>query len=181
MVFDGVSHVLERAVRTDFALVRAVVADTVGNLAFLATARNFEALAARSCAVTIVEAEEFVDAGELDPDRVHVRGAFTQRLVVVPAGTPKLDWPSGLLSWRSSVPLLGPAPGAEWALHVHLLGDAAQLAGLEPTAIATDPSRCLGRTSGCFSSPTPATTMPGYCPMVCWGNWHSTAGLPASW
>jgi 3-oxoacid CoA-transferase subunit A len=89
MDFDGVPHVLERAVRTDFALVRAAVADTAGNLVFHASARNFNPLAAMAGAVTIVEAEEIVEAGELDPDRVHLPGIFTQRLVLVPAGTPK--------------------------------------------------------------------------------------------
>jgi len=80
-VFDGREHVLERAIRGDFALVRAWRADTEGNLVFRKTARNFNPLVAMAGAVTVVEAEEIVPAGSIDPDHVHLPGIFVQRIV----------------------------------------------------------------------------------------------------
>ncbi len=80
-VFDGREHVLERAITTDYALVRASVADQAGNLVFAKTARNFNPLAAMAGRVTIAEAEELVDTGSLDPDAVHLPGIFVQRVV----------------------------------------------------------------------------------------------------
>jgi 3-oxoacid CoA-transferase subunit A len=79
--FDGREYVLEQAIRTDFALVRALVGDRHGNLVFHETARNFNPLAAMAGRVTIAEVEELVEPGELDPDRVHTPGIFVQRVV----------------------------------------------------------------------------------------------------
>ncbi|GAA2399271.1 CoA transferase subunit A [Actinomadura vinacea] len=76
--FDGRPHVLERALRADFALVRAHQADRAGNLRYRLTARNFNPLAAMAGAVTIAETENLVDG--LDPDQVHTPGIFVQRL-----------------------------------------------------------------------------------------------------
>jgi 3-oxoacid CoA-transferase subunit A len=87
--FDGVPHVLEHATRTDVALVRAALADRAGNLVFHAAARNFNPLAAMAGRLTIAEAEEVVEVGELDPDEVHLPGIFVQRVVPVPIGRPK--------------------------------------------------------------------------------------------
>ncbi len=80
-VFDGVEHVLEHAVRTDFALVRAARGDRHGNLVFHRAARNFNPLAAMAGRITVAEVEELVEPGELDPDAVHVPGVFVQRVV----------------------------------------------------------------------------------------------------
>lgn len=82
-VFDGEQYVLERAIVTDFALVHAHRADTAGNLQFRGTARNFNPDAAMAGRVTIVQAEEVVREGEIDPADVHLPGIYVQRIVEV--------------------------------------------------------------------------------------------------
>jgi len=82
-VFDGEQYVLERSIVTDFALVHAHRADTAGNLQFRGTARNFNPDAAMAGRITIVQAEEVVEPGALDPADVHVPGIFVQRIVEV--------------------------------------------------------------------------------------------------
>ncbi|GAA2978350.1 CoA transferase subunit A [Actinokineospora diospyrosa] len=79
--FDDVEYVLERAIRTDFALVRAAVGDRHGNLVFTKSARNFNPLAAMAGRVTVAEVERLVEPGEIDPDHVHLPGVFVQRVV----------------------------------------------------------------------------------------------------
>lgn len=81
--FDGRKMVLEEAIVTDFALVRAAVADRHGNTVFHAAARNFNPVAAMAGRVTVVEAETVVDAGRIDPDQVHLPGVFVQRVVAL--------------------------------------------------------------------------------------------------
>lgn len=80
---DGVEreYVLEEAISTDFALVRATVADRHGNAVFHASARNFNPDVALAGRTTIVEAERVVPAGSIDPDTVHLPGVFVQRVV----------------------------------------------------------------------------------------------------
>ena len=80
--FDGEWYVMERALRADLALVKAWKADRAGNLLFRKTARNFNPLAAMAGRVCIVEVEELVENGALDPDRVHLPGIYVQRIVV---------------------------------------------------------------------------------------------------
>jgi 3-oxoacid CoA-transferase len=82
--FDGVPHVLERGIRTDFALVHARYGDRHGNLIYEKSARNFNPLCAAAGRVTIAEVEELVEPGELDPMEVHTPGIFVQRVVHVP-------------------------------------------------------------------------------------------------
>ncbi|OKH94428.1 CoA transferase subunit A [Streptomyces uncialis] len=79
--FGGLDHVLETAITTDFALVRAARGDRLGNLVFSRAARNFNPLAAMAGRITIAEVEELVEPGELDPDAVHLPGVFVQRVV----------------------------------------------------------------------------------------------------
>lgn len=79
--FDGQTYIQERGIRADVALVRAELADTQGNLVFRKTARNFNPMMAASGIVTIVEVEEIVPAGEIDPDHIHTPGIFVQRIV----------------------------------------------------------------------------------------------------
>lgn len=81
--FDGVPYVLEHAIRTDFALVRAAKGDRHGNLVFHASARNFNPLAAMAGRITVAEVEELVEPGALDPDQVHLPGIFVQRVVAL--------------------------------------------------------------------------------------------------
>ncbi|MFI1580662.1 CoA transferase subunit A [Embleya sp. NPDC020630] len=82
-VFDGVEYVLEEAITTDFALVRAARGDRHGNLVFDKSARNFNPLAAMAGRITVAEVEELVEPGDLDPDAVHLPGVFVQRVVAL--------------------------------------------------------------------------------------------------
>ncbi|MFJ5884875.1 CoA transferase subunit A [Kitasatospora cineracea] len=79
--FGGRRHLLEEAIRADFALVRAEVADRHGNCVFHAAARNFNPLCATAGRVTVVEADRIVEAGELPPDAVHLPGVYVDRVV----------------------------------------------------------------------------------------------------
>lgn len=79
--FDGVDHVLERAIVADFGLVRAWKGDRHGNLVFRRAARNFNPLAAMCGRVTIAEVEHLVEPGEIDPDQVHTPGVYVHRVV----------------------------------------------------------------------------------------------------
>ncbi|AZM58806.1 MULTISPECIES: CoA transferase subunit A [unclassified Streptomyces] len=81
--FDGREYVLERGIRTDYALVRAAKGDRHGNLVFRRSARNFNPLAAMAGRVTVAEVEELVEPGGLDPDAVHLPGVFVQRVVAL--------------------------------------------------------------------------------------------------
>jgi 3-oxoacid CoA-transferase subunit A len=83
--FEGRPHVLETALKPDFAIVRAARGDRFGNLQFYRTARNFNPLAAMAGRVAIAEVDELVEVGELDPDEIHLPGVFIQRIVHVPA------------------------------------------------------------------------------------------------
>ncbi|MEV7872226.1 CoA transferase subunit A [Streptomyces sp. NPDC088124] len=81
--FDGTEYVLERGIRTDFALVRAAKGDRHGNLVFNKSSRNFNPLAAMAGRVTVAEVEELVEPGEIDPDAVHLPGIFVQRVIAL--------------------------------------------------------------------------------------------------
>lgn len=76
-------YVLEHSIRTDFALVRASVGDTAGNLVFHSSTRNFNSLAAAAGRVTIAEVEKLVEPGQIDPELVHTPGIFVQRVVAL--------------------------------------------------------------------------------------------------
>ena len=80
--FDGEWFVMERSLRADVALVKAWKADKSGNLLFNKTARNFNPLAAMAAKVCVVEVEEIVEIGEIEPDQVHLPGIYVQRLVL---------------------------------------------------------------------------------------------------
>jgi 3-oxoacid CoA-transferase subunit A len=82
-VIGGHEQVLEEAIRTDFALIRAAVVDRHGNAVFHASARNFNPVAAMAGRTTVVEAEEVVEVGEIDPDRVHLPGIYVHRVVAL--------------------------------------------------------------------------------------------------
>lgn len=78
---DGHEYVLESPLKADFAIVRAWKADTWGNLVFRKTARNFSPMMCMAAKVTIVEAEQIVPVGELDPDQIHVPSIYVKRVV----------------------------------------------------------------------------------------------------
>jgi 3-oxoacid CoA-transferase subunit A len=84
-VFDGRQYVLEEAIVTNFALVRATRGDRMGNLVYDASSRNFNPLVAAAGRITIAEIEELVEPGQLRPEDVHTPGIFVQRVVVVGA------------------------------------------------------------------------------------------------
>jgi 3-oxoacid CoA-transferase subunit A len=79
--FDGEPYVEETWLKADLAIVKAWRADPHGNLQFRKTARNFNPVMATAAAVTIVEVEELVEVGAIDPDCVHTPGIFVQRIV----------------------------------------------------------------------------------------------------
>ncbi|MDN0077029.1 CoA transferase subunit A [Crenobacter sp. SG2303] len=80
--FDGEPHILEHSLTADVALVKAWKADRAGNLVFNKTARNFNPLCAMAGRVTVVEVEELVETGALDPDQIHLPGIYVDRIVV---------------------------------------------------------------------------------------------------
>ncbi|WEO99711.1 CoA transferase subunit A [Streptomyces sp. FXJ1.172] len=81
--FGGVDHILEHAITTDYALVRAARGDRHGNLVFRRAARNFNPLAAMAGRITVAEVEELVEPGVLGPDEIHLPGVFVQRVVAL--------------------------------------------------------------------------------------------------
>ena len=78
--FNGKMHVLEQAFDADFALIKAWKGDEAGNLIFKGTARNFNPNMCGAAKITVVEVEELVSAGSLDPNQIHVPGIFVQRI-----------------------------------------------------------------------------------------------------
>lgn len=79
--FDGRHYVLERALAADFAFVKAWRADTVGNLVYRRTARNFNPVMATAARFTIAEVEELVEPGAIDPHLVHTPGIYVKRVL----------------------------------------------------------------------------------------------------
>ena len=88
--FDGVPHLLETALKADFALIRAHRADRFGNLVYRGP-RTFNETMAGAARVTVAEVAEVVPLGELGPDAIHTPGVYVQRVVVRPS-TPHDDW-----------------------------------------------------------------------------------------
>jgi 3-oxoacid CoA-transferase subunit A len=80
--FDGRSYVMERGLKADFALIKAWKADRWGNLIFHKTARNFNPVMATAAKVTIVEVEQIVEPGQLDPDGIHLPSVYVKRIVL---------------------------------------------------------------------------------------------------
>jgi len=78
--FSGKTYVMERGIVADFSMVKAWRGDTLGNLIFRKTARNFNPPAAMCGKICIAEVEELVPAGQLDPDQIHLPGIFVKRI-----------------------------------------------------------------------------------------------------
>jgi 3-oxoacid CoA-transferase subunit A len=89
--FDGENYILERALVPDVSLVKAMKADRSGNLVFNKSARNFNPNVAMAGKITIVEVEELVEIGELDPDQIHLAGIFVHRIVVNAAPEKRIE------------------------------------------------------------------------------------------
>jgi len=81
--FNGKPCILEHALKADYALIRAYKADKKGNLVYRGTMRQFNPIMAMNARVTIVEADEIVEAGDIDPEAVVTPGIFVQRIVQV--------------------------------------------------------------------------------------------------
>jgi 3-oxoacid CoA-transferase subunit A len=81
-VFDGEEYILERGIFADLSIIKAWKADESGNLVFRKTARNFNLPAATCGKVCVVEVEEVVPVGSLDPDCIHLPGVYVQRMIV---------------------------------------------------------------------------------------------------
>lgn len=80
--FNGKPHVLEHALRADFALIKAYKADILGNLVYHRAARNFNPVMATAAETTIVEVGEIVGAGQLDPEVIVTPAIYTDRIVI---------------------------------------------------------------------------------------------------
>ena len=78
--FNGKMHLLEMGLTADFAIVKAKIGDTRGNLIYNATANNFNNMMAMAGKITIAEVEKLVPYGELDPNTIHTPGIFVQRI-----------------------------------------------------------------------------------------------------
>ncbi|MEO1643521.1 MAG: 3-oxoacid CoA-transferase subunit A, partial [Pseudomonadota bacterium] len=79
--FNGEDYILEEGIFADLAIVKAWKADTTGNAIFRKTARNFNLPAATCGKVCVMEVEEIVEPGTLDPDHIHIPGIYGHRLV----------------------------------------------------------------------------------------------------
>ena len=89
--FEGHQHVMETALKADVSLVKAWKADTSGNLVFRKTARNFNPACAMAGKVCIVEVEELVEIGTIDPDHVHLPGIYVDRIVHNPTPEKRIE------------------------------------------------------------------------------------------
>ncbi|WP_163937188.1 CoA transferase subunit A [Paraferrimonas sp. SM1919] len=79
--FNGKNYVLEESLTADFALIKAWKADTYGNLIFRKTAANFNPMMATAAKITVVEVEEIVPVGSLDPNFIHTPGIYVDRVI----------------------------------------------------------------------------------------------------
>ena len=80
--FDGEDYIMERSLVADVALVKAYKADKAGNLIFRHTARNFNPDVATAGKITVVEVEELLEIGEIDPNSVHLPGIYVHHIIV---------------------------------------------------------------------------------------------------
>ena len=79
--FDGRKYILEESIRGDFAIVKAWKADRYGNAVYRHTAQNFNPMAATAGKITVMEVEEIVEPGEIDPTQIHTPGIYVDRLI----------------------------------------------------------------------------------------------------
>ncbi|GGW22564.1 CoA transferase subunit A [Vreelandella hamiltonii] len=79
--FDGRHYILEEAIKGDFAIVKGWKADCYGNVMYRHTAQNFNPMAATAGKITVVEVEEIVEPGELEPSQIHTPGIYVDRII----------------------------------------------------------------------------------------------------
>ncbi len=82
-VFDGREYLLEHSLKADFALLRAHISDTMGNTQYRGTSRNFNGVMATSADVVIMEVDQVVEPGDIDPGSVHTPGIYVNRIVKI--------------------------------------------------------------------------------------------------
>jgi 3-oxoadipate CoA-transferase alpha subunit len=82
-IFSGIEYVLEYGIKADFSLVKCAVADRYGNLLYHATARNFGPIMCTAAKVTIVQAKNIVEAGQIDPEVVVTPGIFVKKVIEI--------------------------------------------------------------------------------------------------
>ena len=90
-IIDGIEYVLEHALRADYCIIRGHKADTLGNVVYKGTSRNFNPIMATSAGITVVEVDEIVQPGELDPEAIVTPGVYIDRIVLRPAGFSPYD------------------------------------------------------------------------------------------
>ena len=112
-IFDGREYVLEQSITTDLSLIRAWKADKAGNLIFRYTANNFNTACAKAGRMTIVEVEELVEIGELDPMHIHLPGNYVDRIVVCDELEKRIE--QRTVAGKQS--LKGFTPAREWQAH----------------------------------------------------------------
>ncbi len=81
--FDGREYVMETGITADFALLRANLADTLGNAVYRGTSRNFNAVMATAARVTVMEVDEILEPGALDANSIHTPGIYVNRIVAI--------------------------------------------------------------------------------------------------
>ncbi|MFG1374746.1 CoA transferase subunit A [Xanthobacter oligotrophicus] len=89
--FNGEHYVLETGLVADLSIIKAWKADKEGNLVYRKTARNFNPMMATAGKVTIVEVEELVEIGDLDPDTIHTPGIYVDRIVVAKGAEKRIE------------------------------------------------------------------------------------------
>ena len=85
-IIDGKEYVLETGLVADFCLIRGHKADTLGNVVYRGTSRNFNAVMAPAARITVVEVDEIVEPGALSPEEIVTPGVYIDRIVQRPAG-----------------------------------------------------------------------------------------------
>jgi 3-oxoacid CoA-transferase len=90
-VFDGIEYVMERALKADVSIVKAAIADTRGNLVFKGTAQNSNPDCAMAGRICLAEAEKIVEAGELDPDEIHLPGVFVHKVILATSNEKRIE------------------------------------------------------------------------------------------
>jgi 3-oxoacid CoA-transferase len=90
-IFDGVEYVMEYALKADVSIVKAAIADTRGNLVFRGTARNANPDCAMAGKICLAEAEKIVEAGELDPDEIHLPGVFVHKVMLATSNEKRIE------------------------------------------------------------------------------------------
>ena len=106
-LIDGREYLLEKPIKPDFGLVKARKADKLGNLIYHRVHRGMNHTIAMASRVTIVEVDQIVEPGELDPDQIHTPHVFVDRMVLVPSGAPGSD------EWFEYVRRRGWGPGGD--------------------------------------------------------------------